>query len=141
MFGLSEVNWGIFPGGLVSRVVADAMTLRDAMYYIMTGDPFDGKKAEAMRLVTYSVPRAQLREETVKLAKKLLEKNPLVLRAAKEVFKTCRHFDYWQAEEYIAAKLIALRATDPEKSREKGIKQFVEDKTYRPGFESYNRRA
>jgi len=35
---------GIFPGGLVSRVVADAMCYRDAMWYIMTGDPFDGKK-------------------------------------------------------------------------------------------------
>ena len=44
-FGLSEINWGIFPGGLVSRVLADAMSYRDAMYYIMTGDPFDGKKA------------------------------------------------------------------------------------------------
>jgi trans-feruloyl-CoA hydratase/vanillin synthase len=139
VFGLSEVNWGIFPGGLVSRVVADAMTLRDAMYYIMTGDPFDGRKAESMRLVTYAVPRAQLREETVKLANKLLTKNPHVLRACKEVFKTCRDFDYWQAEEYISAKLIALRVTDPEKGREKGIKQFVEDKTYRPGFEGYKR--
>ena len=43
-FGLSEVNWGIFPGGLVSRVLAEAMSYRDAMYYIMTGDTFDGKK-------------------------------------------------------------------------------------------------
>src|SRR5437867_12720348 len=45
LFGLSEINWGIFPGGLVSRVLADAMCYRDALYYIMTGDPFDGKKA------------------------------------------------------------------------------------------------
>ena len=140
IFGLSEVNWGIFPGGLVSRVVADAMGLRDAMYYIMTGDPFDGKQASAVRLVTSAVPREKLREETVKLAQKLLSKNPHVLRAAKEVFKTCRNFDYWQAEEYISAKLIALRALDTEKGREKGIKQFIEEKTYRPGFEGYNRK-
>ncbi|MEK6600926.1 MAG: p-hydroxycinnamoyl CoA hydratase/lyase, partial [Candidatus Binatota bacterium] len=45
VFGLSEINWGIFPGGLVSRVLVDAMCYRDAMYYIMTGDPFDGKRA------------------------------------------------------------------------------------------------
>jgi len=25
VFGLSEINWGIFPGGLVSRVLADAL--------------------------------------------------------------------------------------------------------------------
>src|SRR5439155_4278287 len=56
-FGLSEINWGIFPGGLVSRVLAEAMTYRDAMYYIMTGDPFDGKKAAEMKLINYAVPK------------------------------------------------------------------------------------
>ncbi|MGH7833698.1 MAG: p-hydroxycinnamoyl CoA hydratase/lyase [Candidatus Binatia bacterium] len=139
LFGLSEVNWGIFPGGLVSRVLADAMSYRDAMYYIMTGDPFDGKKAAEIRLVTYAVPRAQLREETVKLAKKLMEKNPQVLRAAKEVFKTCRNMDYWQAEEYMGAKGTALRFTDPEKGRETGMQQFLDEKKYRPGLGAYER--
>ncbi len=69
-FGLSEVNWGIFPGGLVSRVLADALCYRDAMWYIMTGDPFDGKKAAQMKLINYAVPREKLREETVALEKK-----------------------------------------------------------------------
>ena len=47
--------------------------------------------------------------------------------------------DFWQAEEYMAAKGIALRATDPEKGREKGIAQFVDEKRYRPGFGNYVR--
>lgn len=140
IFGLSEVNWGIFPGGLVSRVLADAMCYRDALYYIMTGDSFDGKKAAAMRLVTYAVPREKLREETVKLAQKLMEKNPATLRAAKEVYKLCRTMDYSQAEDYMTAKLTALRATDPEKGREEGIRQFIDEKTYRPGLGSYKRK-
>ena len=140
VFGLSEVNWGIFPGGLVSRVLADALCYRDAMYYIMTGDPFDGKKAAEMRLVNFAVPRAKLREETIKLAKKLMEKNPHTLRAAKEVYKLCRTMDYSQAEDYMAAKGAALRATDPEKGREEGTKQFLDEKTYRPGFGAYQRK-
>lgn len=139
VFGLSEVNWGIFPGGLVSRVLAEAMTYRDAMYYIMTGDTFTGKQAAEMRLVTKAVPKDQLREETIKLAKNLMGKNQHVLRAAKEVYKTCKTMDYWQAEEYLSAKGIALRATDPEKGRDKGIRQFVDEKKYRPGFEAYHR--
>ncbi|HLI27829.1 MAG TPA: p-hydroxycinnamoyl CoA hydratase/lyase [Chloroflexota bacterium] len=139
IFGLSEVNWGIFPGGLVSRVLADAMTYRDAMYYILTGEPFDGRKAAEMRLVTKAVPRDQLREETVQLAQKLLDKNPHVLRAAKEVYKTCRTMDYWQAEEYLAAKGVALQHTDPESGRSKGIRQFIDEKRYRPGFSAYSR--
>lgn len=140
LFGLSEVNWGIFPGGLVSRVLAEAMTYRDAMYYIMTGDSFDGKKAAEMRLVNYAVPLEKLREETIKLANKLMEKNPQVLRAAKEVYKTCKTMDYWQAEEYMGAKGTALRFTDPEKGREEGMKQFLDEKTYRPGFGAYQRK-
>ena len=141
VFGLSEINWGIFPGGLVSRVLADALCYRDAMYYIMTGDSFDGKKAAEMRLVNFAVPRAQLREETVKLARKLMTKNPRALRAAKEVYKMCRNMDYWQSEDYLAAKQTALSSTDPERGREKGIKQFIDDKTYRPGFGAYNRKG
>ncbi len=138
-FGLSEVNWGIFPGGMVSRVLAEAMSYRDAMYYIMTGDTFDGKKAAEMRLVTFAVPMEKLREETIKLANKLMEKNPHTLKAAKEVYKTCKTMDYWQAEEYMSAKGIALKTTDPEKGREAGMKQFLDDKTYRPGFGVYKR--
>ncbi len=141
IFGLSEINFGIFPGGLVSRVIADAMSYRDALYYSMTGDTFDGKQAAEMRLVTFAVPRDKLREETVKLCQKLMEKNPAALRATKEVFKTCRNMDYTLAEEYIGAKIVALQATDPEKGRNKGIDQFVKEKKYRPGLESYNRDA
>jgi trans-feruloyl-CoA hydratase/vanillin synthase len=87
LFGLSEVNWGILPGGLVSRVVTDMMSLRDGLYHAMTGEPFDGKKASEMRLVNYAVPADQLRAETVKLAKKLMEKNPWALRATKQAYK------------------------------------------------------
>lgn len=141
IFGLSEINFGIFPGGLVSRVIADAMSYRDALYYSMTGDTFTGKQAAEMRLVTFAVPREKLREETVKLCQKLMEKNPAALRATKEVFKTCRNMDYTLAEEYIGAKIVALRATDPEKGRNKGIDQFVKEKKYRPGLESYDRNA
>src|SRR5208283_6127740 len=37
-FGLSEINWGIIPGGIVSWNVADLLNFRNAMYYAMTGD-------------------------------------------------------------------------------------------------------
>src|SRR5918998_3270991 len=61
-FGLSEVNWGILPGGYVSRDVAAMMAYRDAIFYIMTGRTFTGKQAAEMKLITYAVPRERLRE-------------------------------------------------------------------------------
>ena len=52
------------------------MSYRDALYYIMTGRTFDGKKAAEMKLVNYAVPRAQLRAEVESVARELMEKNP-----------------------------------------------------------------
>ena len=57
-FGLSEINWGIIPGGVVTRAVAAKMNQADALYYIMTGETFDGKKAAQMGLVNEAVPLA-----------------------------------------------------------------------------------
>jgi feruloyl-CoA hydratase/lyase len=93
-FGLSEINWGIIPAGNVTRAVAQVMNHRDSLYYIMTGDTFDGKKAAEMGLVNKSVPRSQLRAETEALARKLLKKNPTVLRHAKIAFKMVRDLDW-----------------------------------------------
>ena len=72
---------------MVSRVLADAMGYRDAMWYIMTGDPFDGKTAEKIRLVNFSVPKTKLRAETVKLAKKLMSKSPNAVHYTKEAIR------------------------------------------------------
>ncbi len=138
-FGLSEVNWGIPPGNLVSKAVADTVGQRQALYYIMTGEPFSGQQAAEMGLVNKSVPLAQLKEETKLLANKLLEKNPVVLRYAKHGFKRCRELTWDQNEDYLYAKIDQCVGRDPEKGRAKGMKQFLDDKTLKPGLQSYKR--
>ena len=135
-FGLSEVNWGIIPGGIVSWNVAEMLSHRDAMYYSMTGLPFDGKKAAEIKLVNYSVPKAKLKEETVALAKLLLEKDPHALRATKEAIRAVRYMSHDQAQQYLASKIQALQAVNKGGS-DKGIAQFIDEKSYRPGFGSY----
>ena len=140
-FGLSEINWGILPGGIVSWNVADVMSYRDAIYYAVTGDIFDGKRAEEIRFVNYAVPKEKLREETIKLARKLMEKNPVAVRFTKEAIRAARHMSLDQAADYLRAKSDALKAADKEGGREEGMKQFLDDKSYRPGFEPYKRQA
>ena len=139
IFGLSEVNWGIIPGGIVTKVVADALAYRDALYYIMTGDHFDGKQAASMRLVNYAVPRDRLREETVALCNKLKSKNPSAVRACKEAYKVIRTMDYTQAKYWLEAKASWLSSVDQEDGRNQGIRQFVDEKRYRPGLGGYIR--
>jgi trans-feruloyl-CoA hydratase/vanillin synthase len=139
VFGLSEINWGIPPGNLVSKAMADTVGHRRALYYIMTGDTFDGKQAAEMGLVNQSVPLAQLREATHALASKLLDKNPVVLRSAKHGFKRSRELTWEQNEDYLYAKLDQANHRDPEQGREKGLKQFLDEKSIKPGLQSYKR--
>ncbi|MCH8088315.1 MAG: p-hydroxycinnamoyl CoA hydratase/lyase, partial [Chloroflexi bacterium] len=47
--------------------------------------------------------------------------------------------DYQQAADYMGAKSAALRASDSEGGRDQGIKQFIDDKTYKPGLGAYKR--
>jgi len=138
-FGLSEVNWGIPPGNLVSKALSDTIGQREALYYIMTGETFDGRRATEMGLVNKSVPAERLREEVTVLAGKLLEKNPVVLRGAKIGFKLIRDLSWDQAEDYLYAKLDQAIFRDPEQGRQEGLKQFLDDKAIRPGLDTYKR--
>lgn len=138
-FGLSEINWGIIPGGVVTKAVAQVMSQRDALYYIMTGETFDGRKAAAMGLVNEAVPLKDLRARTRELAKTLIGKNPTVLRAAKIAYRRVREMSYEEANDYLAAKNDQSRLLDPEKGREQGLKQFLDEKSYRPGLGGYRR--
>jgi len=138
-FGLSEINWGIIPAGVVSKALTTVMSLRDQMYYVMTGETFDGTQASAMRLVNESVPLAQLRERTRKLAKTLLGKNPTVLRAAKTGVRMSGDLSWEQAAEYLTAKSDQTIASDTERGRDQGMKQFLDDKTFKPGLGAYKR--
>ena len=138
-FGLSEINWGILPGGNVTRAVAEVMNHRDSLYYIMTGETFGGQKAREMGLVNESVPLADLETRVRALCASLLEKNPTVLKAAKDTFKRVRNMPWEQADDYIYAKLEQMLFLDKSNGRAEGLKQFLDDKTYRPGLGAYKR--
>ena len=138
-FGLSEINWGILPGGNVTRAVAEVMNHRDSLYYIMTGETFGGQKAREMGLVNESVPLADLETRVRALCASLLEKNPVVLKAAKDTFKRVRNMPWEQADDYIYAKLEQMLFLDKSNGRAEGLKQFLDDKTYRPGLGAYKR--
>ena len=138
-FGLSEINWGIPPGSLVSRGLAETVGVRAALLYIMTGRTFDGPKAAELGLVNWSVPRERLRGEVEALARELIEKNPVVLRAAKLGFKHAQTMGWDTAEDYLYAKLDQSQFLDKEHGREQGLAQFLDEKSIRPGLEMYRR--
>ncbi len=131
-FSLSEVNWGILPGALVSKVVVDAVLYRHALYYACLGDAFDGKEAARVGFINYAVPAADLEKEVEKLAEKLMAKSPAVLRATKQAIRQVRTMDFNQAYDYLSAKNTAIRVGDPEDSYKTGLSQFIDKKSYKP---------
>jgi len=140
-FGLSEINWGVIPGGLVSKVLGICMNYRDSLYYSLTGHKFDAAQAERMGLINKSVPAAALEKETMALAEHLVRLNPEALRATKQAVKAVRDMSVDQAHEYLMAKTGQLSFRDRENGYATGIKQFIDDKSYRPGMEPYSRKA
>jgi trans-feruloyl-CoA hydratase/vanillin synthase len=139
-FGLSEINWGIIPAGNVCRALAETMQSRDALYYVMTGQTFDGRKAAEMGLVNEAVPKERLRDRVREIANILLDKSPAVLKAAKDAFKRVQHLDWDLSEDYLNSKQEQLWFLAGEE-REEGFKQFLDAKTYKPGLGMYNRRG
>ena len=138
-FGLSEINWGIIPAGVVCKAVSVVMNHRDALYHIMTGETFNGAKAAEMGLVNEAVPKSRLRKRTIQLARTLLEKNPTALRQAKVAFKFSADMSWEEAADYLMAKSDQAKFSDPERGREQGMKQFLDEKSYRPGLQNYRR--
>jgi trans-feruloyl-CoA hydratase/vanillin synthase len=137
VFSLSEVNWGILPGALVSKVVSDTIMPRKALYYCCLGEPFDGVEAEKIGFINFSVPKEELVDKTVELAQKLMAKSPAVLRATKHAVRQVRTMDFDQSYDYLAAKGQAIKVGDTEDSYNTGLSQFLDKKAYKPTFEPF----
>jgi trans-feruloyl-CoA hydratase/vanillin synthase len=137
-YALSEINWGILPGGGATKVAVDLMSMRDAMYHAMTGELIDGKKAAAWRLVNESVPLAQLEARVIELCNVLLKKNPVALKATKDAVRRTKEMTFDNAEDYLIRAQEAANYFD-NSGRKEGIRQFIDEKTYKPGLGTYDK--
>jgi trans-feruloyl-CoA hydratase/vanillin synthase len=66
-----------------------------------------------------------------------MKKSPAVLRATKHAIRQVRTMDVPQAYDYLAAKGQAIKAADKEDSYNTGLRQFLDDKTYKPTYEPF----
>ena len=137
VFSLSEVNWGILPGALVSKVVSDTIMPRKALYYCCLGEAFDGVEAEKIGFINFAVPKDELVDKTIELAQKLMAKSPAVLRATKHAVRQVRTMDFDQSYDYLAAKGQAIKVGDAQDSYNTGLSQFLDKKAYKPTFEPF----
>jgi trans-feruloyl-CoA hydratase/vanillin synthase len=137
VFGLSEINWGILPAGNVTKATIETIGYRNALYYAMTGESFDGSKAAEMGLVNEAVPSADLRSRTRALAMTLLEKNQTVLRGVKIAMKRTKYMDWEVSADYLYAKMAEALHLGGASNRQNAMKAFLDDKTFKPGVEHF----
>ena len=86
-----------------------------------------------------AVPARRLKAETLQLARELMAKSPTVLAYTKQAVRSVRTMDIEQSYEYLFAKITALGAADKERTRERGMTEFLDKKTFRPGLQAVAR--
>jgi feruloyl-CoA hydratase/lyase len=133
VFGLSEINFRLFPGGCVSKSLANLMRPRDALLYGMSGRTFDGKKAEQMGFVNFSVPLARLETETMALAKEIASKDPHALKATKDGYHFSLEMTWEASMSYTFAKENEIFVAQKGGWIEQGIGDFLGGKS-KPGL-------
>jgi feruloyl-CoA hydratase/lyase len=137
-FGLSEINWGILPGGGATKVARELLSFRRAMYHALTGESIDGRLAAEWGLVNEALPGEELRERVTAVCKGLLQKNPVVLKATKDAVRRVSEMTYDNAEDYLVRAQEAANSFDSE-GRKEGIRQFIDEKSFKPGLTAYDR--
>ena len=137
-FGLSEINWGILPGGGAAKVAMELMPMRKAIYHAMMGENLTGKQAEAQGLVTEAVPADQLTTRVTAIAEALLKKDSNALRATKWAARRVAEMTYDNAMDYLIRAQEALHSFGGVEARKEATKQFLDDKTFKPGLGTFD---
>lgn len=137
-FGLSEINWGILPGGGATKVAVELMPFRKAMYHAMMGENIDGKTAAEWGLVNEALPLDALKARVTHVANVLLAKNPVALKATKDAVRRVSVLSYDDAEDYLIRAQEAANSFDND-GRKEGIRQFIDEKSYKPGLGTYDK--
>ena len=132
-FGLSEINFKHYPGGSVSKSLANLLRPRDALFYAMTGRTFQGDRAAEIGFINAAYPLADLKREVMALAREIASKDPDALTACKDGYRFSLEMSADAALNFAAAKSDQLTLRQKDSWRSEGISDFLEGK-YRPGL-------
>jgi feruloyl-CoA hydratase/lyase len=137
-FGLSEINWGILPGGGASKVAVELLSFRNAMYHAMMGENLTGTQAAQQGLVNEAVPADRLKERVTEVANVLLAKNATALRGTKWAVRRVREMTFDNSMDYLVRTQEAANSFDSE-GRKEATRQFIDQKSFKPGLGTYDK--
>ncbi|CDO34078.1 MULTISPECIES: p-hydroxycinnamoyl CoA hydratase/lyase [Novosphingobium] len=138
-FGLSEINWAILPGGGASKVAAELLSFRKAMYHAMMGENLTGEQAAEWGLVNECLPDDKLKARVQEVCDSLKKKDTNALRATKWAIRRVREMTYDNAEDYLVRAQEALNDFGGKQSRKEATRQFLDEKSYKPGLGAFDK--
>jgi enoyl-CoA hydratase/carnithine racemase len=122
-FGLAEVKIGVMPGAGATVRLTRWVGKAKAMEILMTGDFVSAEEAARIGLATRVVPKAELWDETMKLAKTLCDRPPLSLAAAKMAVNVGGEMDLYKGIDFALEEFLLLFASEDQKE---GMRAFIE---------------
>lgn len=122
-FGQPEVNLGIIPGTGGTQRLTHAVGKFRAMEMVLTGDLISAAEAERLGLVNRVVPVELLLEEAKAIAKKIVAKPQLAVRAAKEAVLKSANLPLDEGLEFERKSFFVLFSSE---DKTEGMKAFIE---------------
>jgi enoyl-CoA hydratase len=129
-FGQPEVKIGIIPGGGGTQRLPRTVGKYKAMRYVLTGDLFGAKEADAMGLVSEVVPDAEVEKRAIAMAAQIAELAPLAIQQTKE--SVIRGMDA-SLETGLTLETRTLQMLFASKDQKEGMAAFIEKR--KPKFE------
>ncbi|AFM00163.1 enoyl-CoA hydratase/carnithine racemase [Desulfitobacterium dehalogenans ATCC 51507] len=122
-FGLPEIKLGILPGAGGTQRLPRLIGAGKAKELIFSGDFINADEALRVGLVNKVVPADQLREETLKMAKRFAARGAVALRLAKSAIDEGLRMDLEAGIQYEHKCFSLLFATVDQKE---GMRAFIE---------------
>lgn len=121
--GLAEIKVGVIPGAGACVRLTRWVGRAQAKEILMTGDMIPAEEAKRLGLVNRVVPREQLEEETMALARQIASRSPLAIAAAKRAVNVGSELDLEKGIEYVLREFALLFATE---DKLEGMSAFLE---------------
>jgi enoyl-CoA hydratase len=121
--GQPEIKLGLIPGGGGTQRLPRLIGLGRAMLINLTGDFVDGRTAYEWGLVEKVVPRAEVLDAALTIARTIAERSPVSVAALRELARTCRDLPL---EEGLRREAEAFRRCLASEDGLEGVAAFLE---------------
>jgi enoyl-CoA hydratase len=121
--GLPELQLGLIPGFAGTQRLPRYVGTGKAAEMMLTSEPITGKEAVKLTLANHAYSEEDLKEETLKLAKKIAKKSPVSIKAALELLQYTKSSNFHEGVEKEAH--LFGKVFDSNDAKE-GVSAFIE---------------